>query len=383
MPGGQHLFRKAALEKLSSPERLDVLMRVTSPKGWLALGALGLLIIGVVVWSVIGEIAIKVEGRGILMRGGAVYEVNSMGSGTLLSLDVGPGDIIEEDQVIGRLSQPDLTIRIQNTREELRTLSGQGVEQQRAQRELLARYRQQARELQQKIEVQERLVERGLLTRSQLMQTQSQLTGVNESIANLRNTAAGSSNRRDQVRGRLRELESQLDTLSQIKSPHSGRVLELVANTGDLVEPGARLLTLEDPDQALRAIVFVPAAEGKKIVQEMSAHVSPSTVRPEEYGFIVGTVTKVSEFPLTPDAVLHILGNRTLAEELAGRTSPIQVTVTLEADGEAVSGFKWTSAGGPPTMIHSGTLCNGSVQVETKRPISYVIPIMKKTIGLS
>jgi HlyD family secretion protein len=380
---GSNLFRKAALEKLSSPERLDVLMRVTSPKGWLALGSLGLLIVGVVVWSVIGQIAIKVEGKGILMRGGAVYEVNSMGAGTLLSIDVGPGDLVEEGQVIGRLSQPDLNIRIQNTQQELQTLSGQGVQQQTAQRDLLYRYNQQARQLQQKIEVQERLVERGLLTRSQLMQTQSQLTGVEESIANLRSSAAGSSNQRDQVRGRLRELEGQLDTLSQIRSPYSGRVLEMVASAGDLMEPGARLLTLEDPDQALRAIVFVPAAEGKKIKEGMTAHISPSTVRPEEYGFILGDVVKVSEFPLTPDAVLHILHNRTLAEELAGRTSPIQVTVTLSEDAAAVSGFKWTSTGGPPAQVHSGTLCNGSVQVETKRPISYVIPIMKKTVGIS
>ena len=116
---------------------------------------------------------------------------------------------------------------------------------------------------------------------------------------------------------------------------------------------------------------------------EMFAYVSPSTVRPEEYGFIIGKVTKVSEFPLTPDAVLHILRNRTLAEELAGRTSPIQVVVTLEEDPEAVSGFQWTSTGGPPTSVYSGTLCNCSVQIESKRPISYVIPVMKRTIGIS
>ena len=40
------LFRPRALERLSSPERLDALMQVTSPKGWLALytiaGLLGL-----------------------------------------------------------------------------------------------------------------------------------------------------------------------------------------------------------------------------------------------------------------------------------------------------------------------------------------------------
>ena len=41
----QRLFRKAALEKLSSPERLDVMMKVTSPAAWLALAALGAILL--------------------------------------------------------------------------------------------------------------------------------------------------------------------------------------------------------------------------------------------------------------------------------------------------------------------------------------------------
>lgn len=44
------LFRKAALEKLSSPEELDQLMQVTTPRGWFALlGLIGLLAVAVVI----------------------------------------------------------------------------------------------------------------------------------------------------------------------------------------------------------------------------------------------------------------------------------------------------------------------------------------------
>ncbi len=43
LPGRRRavIFRKVALERLSSPEQLDQLLQVTDPKGWLALGALG------------------------------------------------------------------------------------------------------------------------------------------------------------------------------------------------------------------------------------------------------------------------------------------------------------------------------------------------------
>ena len=45
----KNLFRSAALEKLSSPERLDVMMQITRPAAWMALLALGVLLIVLIV----------------------------------------------------------------------------------------------------------------------------------------------------------------------------------------------------------------------------------------------------------------------------------------------------------------------------------------------
>ena len=71
MAMGEGMFRKAALEKLSSPEQLDVMMQVTSPMGWIAMAGTGVILGFVIVWSVVGEIGIRVDGQGILLRGGA------------------------------------------------------------------------------------------------------------------------------------------------------------------------------------------------------------------------------------------------------------------------------------------------------------------------
>ncbi len=79
------LFRKAALDKLASPERLDVLMQVTSPMGWLALTTVGGILVGVIVWSILGSIPERIDGQGVLLRGGANKEIRSTGSGTLAS----------------------------------------------------------------------------------------------------------------------------------------------------------------------------------------------------------------------------------------------------------------------------------------------------------
>lgn len=89
-----NLFRKKALERLSSPERLDELMQVTSPAGWLALGGLGFAIVAAIVWGIIGSIAVKVNGKGILMRGGSVFEITSTLAGHVLAVEVEPGQMV-------------------------------------------------------------------------------------------------------------------------------------------------------------------------------------------------------------------------------------------------------------------------------------------------
>jgi hypothetical protein len=57
------LFRKAALEKLSSPEELDQLMQVTTPKGWLALIALICFLVAATVIGIFSLIPVRIEGQ--------------------------------------------------------------------------------------------------------------------------------------------------------------------------------------------------------------------------------------------------------------------------------------------------------------------------------
>ncbi|MFL6291034.1 MAG: NHLP bacteriocin system secretion protein, partial [Thermoanaerobaculia bacterium] len=59
------IFRKVALERLSSPEQLDQLMQVTSPRGWLALGAFGTLLNTALGWAELGTIPTDATGEGI------------------------------------------------------------------------------------------------------------------------------------------------------------------------------------------------------------------------------------------------------------------------------------------------------------------------------
>ena len=60
------MFRKEALDRLSSAEELDELMHVTSPRSWLALLGLSSLLAVVILWSLFATIPTTVSGRGAL-----------------------------------------------------------------------------------------------------------------------------------------------------------------------------------------------------------------------------------------------------------------------------------------------------------------------------
>ncbi len=61
------IFRKEALERLSSPEQLDQLMEIVTPKSWLPVAALGGLLGCGLIWSIFGRIPVTTTGQGALV----------------------------------------------------------------------------------------------------------------------------------------------------------------------------------------------------------------------------------------------------------------------------------------------------------------------------
>ena len=60
------LFRKKAVERITSPEKLNDYIHVTSPSIWMALGAIIVLLVGALVWATFGNIYTTVNGAGVV-----------------------------------------------------------------------------------------------------------------------------------------------------------------------------------------------------------------------------------------------------------------------------------------------------------------------------
>lgn len=63
------LYREAALKKLTSPEDLDRLLKITTIRAWLLLAALGCLLLAAFAWGIWGSISTTVEASGMLVQG--------------------------------------------------------------------------------------------------------------------------------------------------------------------------------------------------------------------------------------------------------------------------------------------------------------------------
>lgn len=106
------LFRREALERLNSPDRLDSLLTVTTPRGWLALGAAAMLLVAALAWSVFGRVPVRIPAHCILLRPTAVTYVVSGVAGQIIDIRPAVGDDVRRGDVVARVARPDLVDQI-------------------------------------------------------------------------------------------------------------------------------------------------------------------------------------------------------------------------------------------------------------------------------
>ncbi|MEA5627193.1 NHLP bacteriocin system secretion protein [Nostoc sp. UHCC 0251] len=472
-----HLFRKEALERISSPERLDQIMQVVSFQKWIPLAAFGTLIISVVFWSVVGRIPVTVNGQGMLVFPSKVVALQSLGAGRLLTLKVRVGDVVKKGQVIATIDQAELQKKLQQSRAKLEQLQYQdsnasalqqqrigldqvvlqqhrfnlenslqsartvsvllrekGLESIHSDRHNLQQRLQTIRDLlptlRRRYEIRQQLFQEGVISgdtvlasRQELIDgeakvndAQSQLKQLDvkeadaqrqylENLNSIRDIQAqlkeldtkkasqaqqdldALTNRKKEIQETEREiaqLQLQLKNTSQIISLYTGQVIELSASPGQLIVQGTAIGSIEaqDPGGKLMSVAFFPAGEGKKLKSGMKLQITPTTVKREEFGGIVGTIGEISTFPITQEGAVRSVGSAEVVKGLLAQGPQLEAFATLEPDPSTFSSWKWSSSRGPRQKITSGTPTTVRVTVEERAPISFVFPILKSWTGV-
>jgi HlyD family secretion protein len=149
------LFRQEALERLSSPERLDQMMQVVNRRAWLPLTTIGSLVVVAVIWSIFGRIPLTVNGQGVLIRPRNVVPFQVASEGQIVTLNLKSGDRIKPGDVLGIINQPQLRQQLQQERSKLNELLNQNKETDELQKQGIALKRQNL--VQQRAVLQENL----------------------------------------------------------------------------------------------------------------------------------------------------------------------------------------------------------------------------------
>lgn len=424
--------RNPSLERLISPDRSDVLPSVNHPPKRIFLaGSLILLIISCA-WLVLGVVDTRVKGSCILLSPQGVDNLSSSVEGRIEGLAIRPGDQVAAGQMLATLFRPEFDTRLQKAEARVAELRQRGqsagvmierslqlgrsaiAREQATVAERLQTLAQRQALADKRLQAQQKLFDQGLATRQTLLAAQDQLDKLAIEQASLHSRAkqlnfqaqeeqralnGEASQLTLQVAEAERELallRNQQRELMQIRAPHAGTVVEVKTRNGLALPAGGDVATIEvaaaaagsdaraaaarNP-AALTALIFVRAGDGKLLHQAMSAEITPTNVKRQEFGFIRASIASVSAFPASRAAITERLGNPDVVKELTGSgvTTQIQAELVRRPDG----GYAWSGAARQPPVVLSGSMCSAEIVVREQHPVEFLWPMFKKLIGVA
>ena len=411
-------FRKGTSLRLTTPERLDRTLAVTSARGWIALLAILVVATAVGVWSVVGEVATYVEAHGFLLnRGGRVVDAVATGPGRLSTVVVAVGDEIEKDAVVALIANEELAARyagalalVEERTRALDALKAEVATESGIANANNARRRKQLDELEAtaldmlevaraNLENSRQLFEKRIVSRVRLESTQQEFNEARRTLLDLdrdRDTLEANEIRyRNENAARIREMTGQVEAAKhqarelealvaaeRVLAPVSGQVIEIKLATGAIVNPGTAVASIRTGTTELEVLLYVPPAEGKQVKVGMQALVSPAAVRREEYGAVRGTVESLSSFPVSLEGMVAVLQNQSLAQSFFQDGPPYAGRIALVPDPTTASGFAWTSPKAAGQTLAAGTLASVEIKTRSQAPITLAIPLLKELLGV-
>lgn len=412
---GQRLFRKVALARLSSPDRLDALIGIGRPL--IVLAWIGIVIAAAtfLVWGFGARIEQKVIGRCILLSPSGIAEVTAGANGVVSGLRVKLGDTIEANQSVGRIVRAELDDQIKQARTRLAELERRqqeiGVYLQRA-----AGQSQSARNAEQslsqaqakladgktkaidaRVATERELVAQGLITQRTLLETEeARATALLEREQLADRAAQTKLGFAEQERQREREkvalnfqvnetrrsLEASLDIERQsapIMSPFAGRVVEVKLENGIAVGFGTPVFMIERTDGVpgdIEAAIYVSGGEGKLVAAAMPVEITPDYVKRQEFGFLRARIASVSDYPVGAPGMRLLVQNDNLVRELSGSRSAIFARARLERQNSGK--FIWSAAASAAPAVQTGALCRAEVTVGQRPPFALLISHYKQ-----
>lgn len=412
------LYRKEALDRLSSPEQLDEAIIITGSGHWAALAGLVLLIGASLAWALTARIPTRIEGQGILFSGGGqMVDAISTASGTLVAVDLPIGSRVRKGDILAEVVQPDIAAKLEVAkrqgeaisqalyllRHELKVLAearaANAVARKSALEMQMSAAEQRRTTYERQLGNQEKLAAGGVTTALAVQQAREQLASADLDIATARTALLTVSAEQfaaqaeDQRRlfeqnqkvllaeAEVKQLDLQLTVFGKVTSPADGTLVEWKAPFGAYAPAGSRIAGVASGEGSLQFVLYVPPAEGKRIATGMPVNVELGGLEKEQWGTLVGRVLSVSEFPATREGMQATLQNDVLVTRFSKEGAPFSVVVDLERDAATASGYRWSGGVGATAALSAGTTGKARITIDSRTPASFLLPLLHKALG--
>ncbi|MET8076719.1 HlyD family efflux transporter periplasmic adaptor subunit [Streptomyces sp. NPDC005303] len=162
-----------------------------------------------------------------------------------------------------------------------------------------------------------------------------------------------------------------------VRTVAAGRLTALAATIGQIISTGANVAAVEKVAHAsdpMYATVYVPAENAAAIPENAAVDLTVSSVPTQEYGVLRGHVKSVDRSAQSAQQIAAFLGDSQLGEQFTKDGRPVAVLVKLDRSKSTKSGYKWSSAEGPPFTLTSMTVASGSIRLADQRPVDWLLP---------
>ena len=302
------IFNQAALDKLRSPEKLDTMIRITGPVGWMGLASVALLCFAIVLWSFYGSFTDKAEGCGLIMDSAGIVSITHPVAGKLTAVHVQTGDRVYKGMLVAHMDQPEQSA---DTR-----MAQYGTELATNDRDVMGRvYQYDAKRHQQTAREEIYCDYDGVV--DEVMVTEGTLVSAGSPICSVRLTQ-----NRDDLTGVF------YIPVDKGKRVEPGMTIQLAPNGVDVTQTGSLIGVVKSVSQ------YPISAEGVRKGLGNS---------------------QLAQYVLSK-----------------GGGAAVEVKFDLVKDESSESGYLWTSVVGKHRPITAGSFCTGSIVIEREPPIEKV-----------
>jgi len=179
---------------------------------------------------------------------------------------------------------------------------------------------------------------------------------------------------------RIGVLVERLQQEAEVESTYAGRVVEVRATVGDVLAPGTPIVSIERTADrtSLEALLYVDSRVGKRVQNGMVVNLSPTVVKRERHGVLLGEIIAVESYASTRRGMMRALHNESLVETfmLATQGAPLALRAKLLRDRSTPSGYAWSSGRGPNFELSSGTRLDAEITTSTQAPITLIFTIL-------